>query len=132
MDSLVYLIKAEDDNISYLKIGLSRSGNLDSRLGSIQTGCPLEMYCLGTIAGGSSLEKLLHKIFKKYHVRREWFNSWDAEEDGFDPTALVGVTQEIIQACWDKSKDDPGLFFEMIDQEYFQGKRRRIVDSILI
>lgn len=54
-----------------IKIGYSK--NIKSRLSTIQISIPEKVKLLGFISGDMSKEKELHRLFKYYHVRGEWF-----------------------------------------------------------
>ena len=56
----------------FVKIGVSREP--ERRLVKLQADCPMEAKLLGVIEGGYKLEKVLHKRFRKYHARGEWFH----------------------------------------------------------
>jgi Helix-turn-helix domain/Meiotically up-regulated gene 113 len=56
----------------YIKIGFSGSEK-GSRIRSLQTGTPEKLEHFAHLAGGRKLEKALHKKFKPYRLRGEWF-----------------------------------------------------------
>jgi hypothetical protein len=55
----------------HVKIGVAV--RVDGRIESLQCGCPYQMSHLGDIAGSYAFEKWLHKLFRRYHERGEWF-----------------------------------------------------------
>ena len=67
---VIYLIV--DKEMYYCKIGFSVEPK--KRLKQLQTGCPLDLYIYGTIDGNQYVEREVHKLFKAYHIRNEWFN----------------------------------------------------------
>lgn len=65
-----------EDKPYHTKIGYSR--NIDKRLADLQIGNSRELWVSATIdglslQGAQSIEIYLHKRFKSYHVRGEWF-----------------------------------------------------------
>ena len=67
----IYFINMEG-NMKVFKIGYA--SNLSKRLVSLQTGNPLLLQVYKTIANvNKETETKLHHIFKKYHIRGEWF-----------------------------------------------------------
>ena len=67
----LYLIKAEGTN--YYKIGIT--SDKTRRLARLQSGSPFELKCIITkiTEDVKTLEQLIHKELKTYHVRGEWF-----------------------------------------------------------
>lgn len=65
--SCVYFLEA--DNL--IKIGVT--GNVKSRVSSLQTGCPSEVKLIKTVRGGPATEKRIHARFNHLRVRGEWF-----------------------------------------------------------
>lgn len=59
-----------------IKIGFAE--NPFRRFVALQTACPYELTLIGVIPGGRAGEAELHRRFKKYRVRGEWFR--DAPE----------------------------------------------------
>lgn len=55
-----------------VKIGYSNSP--ESRIQSLQTGSPVPLKIIGTIAGGQDVEKKLHEMFSRDHSHGEWFH----------------------------------------------------------
>jgi hypothetical protein len=55
-----------------VKIGLS-STSIKQRIVTIQQGLPHALRIYASLSGGAEEEKSLHRRFKKYHVRGEWF-----------------------------------------------------------
>lgn len=54
------------------KIGYST--NPVKRLNAIQTGCPFKLKMVVVVKGNRSVEKALHKKYKKYKTNGEWFS----------------------------------------------------------
>ncbi len=67
---MIYFIGSESGHV---KIGYTYS-NVFTRLASLQTGCPFELKLIKTIGGNSIHETSLHKKFKRFHLRGEWFH----------------------------------------------------------
>lgn len=65
----IYLI--QNSNTSNVKIGFAT--NPCNRLRTLQTATDCELILLKTIDGTIKKEKLLHKKFKSYLIRNEWF-----------------------------------------------------------
>jgi hypothetical protein len=70
---IVYFLSAG----GFIKIGTTR-GSADSRIRSIQTGCPFPIEVLGVIPGGASAERALHSKFSHLRTHGEWF--FDSEQ----------------------------------------------------
>ena len=71
----VYLIKCINKD-GFIKIGVAR--NVQSRLETMQTGCPYELKILASIKCMSKgqaygIERSLHYLFGRDRVRGEWF-----------------------------------------------------------
>ena len=71
----VYLIKCLNKD-GFIKIGVAR--NVQSRLDTMQTGCPYKLELLASIKCVSrgqayGIERSLHILFKRDKVRGEWF-----------------------------------------------------------
>lgn len=67
--SWVYFIG--DSSAGTIKIGYSK--NLAQRLSQLQTATTNELQLLGSLVGGSRLERRLHEQFSSLRVRGEWF-----------------------------------------------------------
>lgn len=65
----VYFVQNED---RYIKIGFTR--HIKSRLVRIQIDNCMRVKLIGKMKGGQELESTLHRKFKKYRKRGEWFN----------------------------------------------------------
>jgi T5orf172 domain len=72
--TFVYFI--QEENRGYIKIGSAE--NVEKRLKGLQVGNPDKLKILHKTSGGQNLELFLHKKFKEYHIRGEWFR--DSEE----------------------------------------------------
>jgi hypothetical protein len=55
----------------YVKIGISK--NPQNRMKELQIGNPNKIELLHFFKGETFSEKFLHKRFRKYHCRGEWF-----------------------------------------------------------
>ena len=73
--NVVYLIQAEDSSPSIYKIGTTK--NIDSRIEALKTGCPYELKLIKTINGDAHTEKRLHKKYKSFRKKGEWFEFKD-------------------------------------------------------
>jgi len=71
----IYLIQAQLSSVSRrLKIGhVQDSDGAKKRLSQLQVGCPVLLKILSVFPGGVEEEKRLHKVFRPYHERGEWF-----------------------------------------------------------
>ena len=65
----IYFVQSED---GYIKIGCTQ--RLKLRIKAIQACNPLKIKLVGKMKGGYDLEAELHKRFKKYRKRGEWFH----------------------------------------------------------
>jgi len=66
---MIYFI--QDTGSNAIKIG--HSGEPLKRLAQCQTGSPHKLIMIGVIDGGPKEERQLHRRFKKFHLRGEWF-----------------------------------------------------------
>ena len=69
--NLVYFIQAEGTN--FVKIGVARD-SIESRLDSLQVGCPHQLKIIGQVDGSHKKERQLHNRFSHLRERGEWFN----------------------------------------------------------
>lgn len=69
-NGVVYLIGSEV--VRVVKIGITR-GTAQSRLRSLQTGCPFPLTLFGCFPGYSELEQKLHRTFRPLWIHGEWF-----------------------------------------------------------
>lgn len=67
---MVYFILNKE--VNHIKIGYSK--NPKQRLKSLQTSSSCKLEMIHTIEGDISIEKFLHKQFKKIHIYNEWFH----------------------------------------------------------
>lgn len=58
-----------------VKVGTTR--NLAKRFSELQTGSPDTYLIFGTMPGNKVVERILHKKWKPYHIRGEWFTFSD-------------------------------------------------------
>jgi len=65
---VVYFIGGDEGPV---KIGMTT--NLALRLQHMQTGSPIELKVLATVAGGAEVERGYHAAFANYRIRGEWF-----------------------------------------------------------
>lgn len=63
---------AQDTHTQVIKIG--KSADPFWRVGSLQTASPYTIALLGCVQGGHDIERKLHRRFRKYRLRREWFS----------------------------------------------------------
>lgn len=70
-DHLVYVYLIGNLEYGFVKIGYSNDPN--KRLKSLQTGCPFDISILDVFEGGPDVEKSLHKRYRRYSTRGEWF-----------------------------------------------------------
>lgn len=98
-ESLVYFIQAGEDGP--IKIGTT--GDLESRLNTLQAGSPARLHVLATVRDqGSTFERRLHLRLKAYRLRGEWFTPHaDVLEAVAAFTARdVGVQMRALVAFW--------------------------------
>lgn len=69
---LVYVARPE--NFGFVKIGTSMSlGSLKQRMCSLQSASPVDFEILSLFHGDREIEGELHKCFRKFKAKREWF-----------------------------------------------------------
>jgi hypothetical protein len=69
---LIYFISANAYEHP-IKIGKTTGGGLHSRLTSLQIGTPKRLVILHLAEAPAAAERALHRDFRRYHVRGEWF-----------------------------------------------------------
>jgi len=89
--SYVYAVNAGE----YVKFGMT--ADLDSRIRSMQTGCPLEIVVVGYVRGGSSLEAAVHQFFSPHRERGEWFSMHDSMRNILE--AFKQMDRDKVHAC---------------------------------
>ena len=82
---MIYFIS----NKKQVKIGFSN--NPQERLCELQTANPLKLKLIGTLNGSYPTESELHKVFKKFHIRGEWFRY-----DGFLKCCIIALKDDGI------------------------------------
>lgn len=68
MPRFIYFIRSGSGHI---KIG--SANNVKARMYMMQTGCPFKLKLLGKVKVGEFTENKLHRMFKQYKFRGEWF-----------------------------------------------------------
>lgn len=71
---MIYFIYAEQ--VERVKIGFTRT-SVEKRLSELQCGSPVPLTLLAIIGGTVKHEQELHRLFKRFHVRGEWFEYHD-------------------------------------------------------
>lgn len=66
---IVYFIQT--GQYGNIKIGYTKY--LAQRIKTLQTGCAENLQLLGFINGDKGKERALHKQFREYHIKGEWF-----------------------------------------------------------
>lgn len=81
----VYVIQHE---LGPVKIGIAERP--ETRLSELQVACPFELWIKNTATPNDAqqVEKYLHRFFRKYHMRGEWFDIPAGERDFDIPTAI--------------------------------------------
>lgn len=72
MSGLVYFVRVRPDGP--IKIGFTGDPCPETRLGSLQVGCPWEIDLIGSAAGDLTDEHRLHARLEPYRMRGEWFS----------------------------------------------------------
>jgi DNA-binding XRE family transcriptional regulator len=67
---MIYFVQAGENGA--IKIGTAK--NVESRLGKMRVDCPHPLMLLAVIEGNADYEQRLHKQFKEYGQRGEWFS----------------------------------------------------------
>src|SRR5262245_24163164 len=62
-------------NVRSAAVKVGCSDDPKSRLAQLQTGCPDLLELLGCIPGDERTETALHRVFRRYHLRGEWFRA---------------------------------------------------------
>lgn len=75
---MIYFI--QQGKTKLVKIGYTDSyETLEDRIKLLQTGNPYELKVIGTVAGDTHTEKLLHALFHDNRERGEWFKLTSAQ-----------------------------------------------------
>lgn len=69
INNWIYFLQAESGPV---KIGIARSPK--DRLRQVQTHTHEEVRLIGVMPGNFKIERELHKRFRAFHIRGEWFN----------------------------------------------------------
>jgi len=77
---MIYFIREGEYPNTEVKIGYTSSNDISKRLGSLQNGNPRELWECWKIPGDKDIEKLVHRFFKRFRIRGEWFR----EDDWYD------------------------------------------------
>jgi hypothetical protein len=72
--SYIYFIRI---NAGGRPIKIGKSVDVRTRYDQLNTFMPFDTELLGVMEGGAKEEKKLHRLFKKHHMKREWFSSSD-------------------------------------------------------
>lgn len=92
MISYIYFIQA--GNNGPIKIGYSAKKYIKDRLITLQTGNHEKLVLLCTIPGTKNTEKELHKKFKEFWIRGEWFHVNTVLSELISSLPYLGITSE--------------------------------------
>ena len=100
--SYVYFLLCEDEDNIFVKIGFSDNPIL--RLSDLRTSCAIEPGCMAYVhlqsrKKATSLERDLHKAYKKWRSNGEWFKFKKTEKRAFNDT-WKSVFQDHATKCW--------------------------------
>ena len=70
---MIYFIQQSKSGA--IKIGYTSADDVKKRLATLQTDSAENLHVIGVMEGDQKQEKLLHQLFKPYHMRGEWFES---------------------------------------------------------
>ena len=102
---MIYLVRAEETNL--YKIGYT-SSTAESRIKTMQTGCPHKLSIVLEVDGSVQKEKKLHKTFSKNQKQGEWFE--------FNEEALEGVCEELKKKEPKQSRMDTSEYRDMYER----------------
>ena len=85
---MIYFVRAGNEGIKIGRTLLDPS----CRMAAMQTGCPIKLTLIGMVEGSKQREKELHRQFKRFKVRGEWFSVAIAEE----VQRIIGVDPRLI------------------------------------
>jgi len=91
---VVYFIKSSE----FIKVGVA--GDLRSRMSVFECSNPLEVILLADIAGGISLEKMIHKQIGLHRHKGEWYR---------DTSDVRQVMARLIKVQYDTNNSQPGV-----------------------
>jgi hypothetical protein len=100
--SNVYFIQCGE----FVKIG--KADNPRVRLSELTTGNPLDMKLLYAVPGCENVERSLHRWFRTYHHRGEWFR-FEGELRDWIERGLAAATRSIdaLHQWWNGHRFDP-------------------------
>lgn len=88
---MIYFLLAPE--LNRVKIGYTKNqSTLNTRIKSLQTGCPDEIKLLQTIPGGIQKEKQLHKDFEAHNQTGEWFDYCEEIQDFISALGVIKKT----------------------------------------
>lgn len=93
MKGYVYFIQMDDNHTNPIKIGFSQEPK--KRLKILDYNSPYGLKMIGYIDGDRKLEKEIHKKFKKYNIRGEWFQPSEAILDYLEKTIFMENTPSL-------------------------------------
>lgn len=70
---MIYFI--QQGKTGAIKIGYTSKDDVRDRLLTLQVGSAESLHVIGVMEGDQKQEKLLHQLFKPYHMKGEWFES---------------------------------------------------------
>lgn len=109
---MVYVIKTESDP-SYIKVGFCECA-VNSRVQSIQTGCPFKLSVLYLLKGSRTLEKVLHGKLKAHRMHsQEWFKLNDETVAIIEANIEMFKVDDVVIKTPKKNKTGPRINQEM-------------------
>lgn len=130
---MIYYIR--NKQCSTVKIGYTND-RLDQRLTSIQVGNHHDLDIMATREGCRDFEKFLHRKFKKYYIRGEWFelNECIANSitDNYDEEfkTFLENNKQVPMTIFDKLGVGKFVSFKNIVERYYMLKDEQVDDII--
>ena len=87
------------ENGGYIKIGLSK--DIAARISNLQTGSPLKITLLAYFEATEEDEKMLHRRYKHFRNRGEWFRKNKALMDFIDFVAQFNVDMMHVKLLYE-------------------------------
>lgn len=97
----IYFIGTGD--LEVVKIG--RTLNLESRLSSLQVGCPTKLEVVIAFSAHKKVEDQLHKRFKAQNIHGEWFRNEEGVKEAIETLKAGEVPDYISDAYLDDNKN---------------------------
>lgn len=121
-ESVVYFIAAPEAEA--IKVGITRQ--LDRRFSTLQMACPFSLVLLGVVPGNGVHERRIQLLFRREHMRGEWFR------DGGQLRSFIDAVLKLPEAKRTEYVErEPSIPHDIARPEE-EEEARRYVDNLLV